>query len=74
MRLGSNTRPTALHPYYKLAYIGLAWGGAKEQEEEHAAGNLHAKNWQDEAQKALEHKVSDVDLAHSSAHSHVRDR
>jgi len=23
-----------LHPYYKLAYIELAWGGAKEQEAE----------------------------------------
>lgn len=24
----------ALHPYFKLEYIELAWGGAKEQEEE----------------------------------------
>jgi hypothetical protein len=42
-----------LHPYYKLAYIKLAWGGAEEQ----AAGNLDAKNWQDEAQKVVETEV-----------------
>ena len=44
----------ALDPYYKLAYIKLAWGGAEEQEEYWAAGNLDAKNWQDEVQKILE--------------------
>lgn len=47
----------ALHPYYKLAYIELAWGGAKEQEAERQAGNQHAKNWQDEACKILEKTV-----------------
>lgn len=47
----------ALHPYYKLAYIELAWGGAKEQEAEHQAGNPHSKNWQDEAHKILEATV-----------------
>ena len=46
-----------LHPYYKLAYIKLAWGGAEEQEKERAAGNLTAKNWQDEANKVLENEV-----------------
>jgi hypothetical protein len=25
---------TALHPYYKLKYIKMVWGGAKEQAEE----------------------------------------
>jgi hypothetical protein len=60
--LNSQARPTALHPYYKLAYIKLAWGGAKEQDEERAAGNPHAKNWQDEAQKVLEHAVRIVFL------------
>ena len=32
-----------LHPYYKLAYIKLAWGGTEEQAAEKAAGNLYAK-------------------------------
>ena len=40
---------TALHPYYKLDYFQLKWGGAEEQEEELRNGNLNAKNWQDEA-------------------------
>jgi hypothetical protein len=46
-----------LHPYYKLDYIKLSWGGAKEQEEERENGNLDAKNWQDEACKILETTV-----------------
>jgi hypothetical protein len=50
----------ALHPYYKLAYIELAWGGAKEQDAEFEAGNFHAKNWQDEARKILEKTVSNI--------------
>jgi hypothetical protein len=50
----------ALHPYYKLAYIELAWGGAKEQEAEYEAGNFEAKNWQDEARKILEKTVSNI--------------
>jgi hypothetical protein len=33
------------------------WGGEKEQEEERAAGNLHAKNWQDEARQIVEETV-----------------
>ncbi|KAF8487799.1 hypothetical protein F5888DRAFT_1624161, partial [Russula emetica] len=48
----------ALHPYYKLEYIKMAWGGAEEQVEEIQAGNMKAKNWQDEAQKTLETIVS----------------
>jgi len=50
----------ALHPYYKLAYIELAWGGAKEQEAERRAGNPDAKNWQDEACKILEKTVRNL--------------
>jgi hypothetical protein len=46
-----------LHPYYKLAYIGISWGGAKDQEAEIEAGNPHAKNWQDEARKIVEKTV-----------------
>jgi hypothetical protein len=49
---------TALHPYYKLDYFKLKWGGAEEQEEERRNGNPHAKNWQDEARKILESTVS----------------
>jgi hypothetical protein len=47
-----------LHPYYKLAYIKLAWGGEKEQAAERLAGNQQAKNWQDEARKVVECEVS----------------
>jgi hypothetical protein len=35
---------TVLHPYYKLNYIKIAWGGEEEQMEEIAIGNSHAKN------------------------------
>ena len=48
----------AIHPFYKLAYIQLAWGGPEEQEEQVTTGYPNAKNWQDEAQKVLERKVS----------------
>ena len=47
-----------LHPYYKLAYIKLAWGGPEEQAAEIAAGNLDAKDWQDEAKQIVEKTVS----------------
>jgi hypothetical protein len=47
-----------LHPYYKLAYIKLAWGGPVEQARERAAGNPDAKDWQDEGRKILEQTVS----------------
>jgi hypothetical protein len=46
-----------LHPYYKLAYIKLAWGGPDEQAAEIAAGNPYAKDWQDEAKKIVEMTV-----------------
>ncbi|KAF8874802.1 hypothetical protein BD779DRAFT_1420492, partial [Infundibulicybe gibba] len=46
-----------LHPYYKLTYIKLAWGGEKEQRAEREAGNPNAKNWQDEALKLVERTV-----------------
>ena len=48
---------TVLHPYYKLAYIKLAWGGEVEQAAEIAAGNPHAKNWQAEAKKIVQKTV-----------------
>jgi hypothetical protein len=43
------TNCLVLHPYYKLAYIKMAWGGAEEEKMEHEAGNLNAKDWHDEA-------------------------
>jgi hypothetical protein len=46
-----------LHPYYKLNYIQHAWGGEAERDEEIAAGNWDAKNWQVEARKVLENMV-----------------
>lgn len=47
-----------LHPYYKLDYIKLSWGGAEEQAKERLEGNPFAKNWQDEALKVVEKTVS----------------
>src|SRR5882757_1112137 len=46
-----------LHPYYKLAYIKLSWGGPKEQAAEVERGNLLAKDWHDEATKIVERTV-----------------
>jgi len=48
---------TALHPYYKLTYIKLSWGGAEEKEVEIAAGNLDVKDWHDEANKLIKNTV-----------------
>ena len=49
---------SVLHPYYKLAYIKLAWGGPDEQAAEIAGGNPYAKDWQDEAKQIVERTVS----------------
>jgi hypothetical protein len=40
-----------------LYYIKLAWGGEEEQAAEMAAGNQHAKNWQEEALQVVENMV-----------------
>jgi hypothetical protein len=48
----------ALHPYYKLDYFRLTWGGAEEQAKEIENGNDDAINWQDEASKIVEATVS----------------
>jgi hypothetical protein len=42
------------HPYYKLNYIKMAWGGQEEQAREFAAGNRNTKNWYNEALKVVE--------------------
>ena len=62
-----------LHPYYKLAYIKLAWGGAEEQAAEKATGNLSAKNWQDEALKVLENEVLYLFRFHSLKFTDISD-
>ena len=46
-----------LHPYYKLAYIKLSWGGPEEQAAEIEQGNPLAKDWHDEAKKIVEKTV-----------------
>ena len=46
-----------VHPYYKLGYFEIAWGGEAKQAAEIAAGNLNAKNWMDEARKVVEPTV-----------------
>jgi hypothetical protein len=51
-----------LHPYYKLAYIKLSWGGPEEQAAEIEAGNLNAKDWHDEAKQIVERTVSHLFL------------
>ena len=43
-----------LHPYYKLNYIKMAWGGPEEQQHERASSNLNAKDWHDKAHQMLE--------------------
>ncbi|KIK73267.1 hypothetical protein PAXRUDRAFT_21046 [Paxillus rubicundulus Ve08.2h10] len=48
-----------LHPYYKLAYIKMAWGGPEEQQKEHEAGQTNAKDWQDEALQIVEHTMEE---------------
>jgi hypothetical protein len=44
---------TVLHPYYKLEYIKITWGGPEEQEQERTAGNPSARDWHDEALKIM---------------------
>jgi hypothetical protein len=51
-----------LHPYYKLTYIKLAWGGPDEQAAEIAAGNCEARDWQDEAKQIVEKTVSCIHI------------
>jgi hypothetical protein len=52
-----DTFEIVLHPYFKLHYIKVAWGGAEEQAKEREAGNLLAKNWQEEALTIVETAV-----------------
>jgi hypothetical protein len=48
---------SVLHPYYKLNYIKMVWGGEEEQIAEINASNPDAKNWQREAERIVEATV-----------------
>jgi hypothetical protein len=48
-----------LHPYYKLTYIEMAWGGVEEQRKAQDEGNLNAKDWCDEARQIIERVMED---------------
>lgn len=48
---------SVLHPYYKLDYIKVSWGGPAEKAADIAAGNPHAKDWQAEAKEVVEKTV-----------------
>ena len=48
-----------LHPYYKLTYIQMAWGGLEEQWKELEAGNPNVKDWQDEALQLVEQTMQE---------------
>jgi hypothetical protein len=61
---------TVIHPYYKLHWIELHWGGAEAQEAEIAAGNYDAKNWVDEAERIVEAKVRYHFFPHSGIYRH----
>ena len=59
--------PLVLHPYYKPAYIKIAWGGPEEQADEIAAGNIDTKDWQNEAKQIVENTVGcSMSLIHFS--------
>ncbi len=53
------TNCLVLHLYYKLAYIKMAWGGAKEEKRECKAGNLDAKDWHDEALQIVQQTMEE---------------
>ena len=53
-----------LHPYYKLAYIKLNWGGPDKQAVEIEAGNLDVKDWHDEARKIVESMICHTFFLH----------
>ncbi len=47
VQMYTNEHPQSFHPYSKLVYIKLSWGGPEEQAAEIMAGNLDAKDWHD---------------------------
>ena len=48
-----------LHPYYKLNYIKMAWGGPEAQVQDITAGNKNAINWHDEALQVVERTMQE---------------
>ncbi|KAF8869823.1 hypothetical protein BD779DRAFT_1456446 [Infundibulicybe gibba] len=46
-----------VHPYYKLQYIKMVWGGPEEQRKEQEEGNLDVKDWQLEARAVVHNAV-----------------
>ncbi|KAF9031275.1 hypothetical protein BDZ89DRAFT_948935, partial [Hymenopellis radicata] len=42
-----------VHPYWKLNYVKMAWGGEKEAKRAKAAGEKNPKDWQAEALKIV---------------------
>ena len=50
-------KSTVLHPYYKLSYIKMAWGGPEEQKKEQEASNPHTMDWHDEVLKIGENTL-----------------
>lgn len=51
-------RCLVLHPYYKLHYFEMKWGGEDEQQEQIRAGNTDARNWVRYARDVIERMVS----------------
>ena len=47
-----------MHPYFKLSYIKLAWGGLDEQNADILKGKTDAKNWEFEAELIVDNAVS----------------
>ncbi|KZS86738.1 hypothetical protein SISNIDRAFT_420604 [Sistotremastrum niveocremeum HHB9708] len=55
----------AIHPYYKLWWIKIHWGGAEEKAKEIAEGNPDAIDWHEVAMKTVEAAVSHCRVSHS---------
>ena len=53
------THNIVLHPYYKLMYIKMAWGGPEEQKKELEVGNPNAKDWCDKALRVVERTLEE---------------
>ena len=54
-----------IHPYYKLEWFQIHWGGHQEQQEEIVNGNPDTKNWVDEATRVVERIVRPIFLSFS---------
>ena len=52
------TNATVLHPYYKLNYIRVEWGGEEEYLAALDAGDPNARDWNKYAREVTEKAVS----------------